>query len=180
MPSKALNTCQGMLWHFFVNKFFLTHQIRISACFTCTYKSYLTHVISPRTGKKYVYLMHWLYRKSRIYVVKWRCFHSRYVRKWRHLMQITECLKKKRTPSLKLVEFLYLTGNLFEFLYGCSKMILLCSGKDFKYTSTSTGSLENILYIHQYFNRKWHHNDVKLYLWHYLFFICTVENINGI
>ena len=29
---------------------FLAHQIRISACFTCTYKSYLTHVISPRTG----------------------------------------------------------------------------------------------------------------------------------
>ena len=30
--------------------YILAHQIRISACFTCTYKSYLIHVISPRTG----------------------------------------------------------------------------------------------------------------------------------
>ena len=30
-------------------KIFLAHRIRVSACFTCTYKSYLTHVISPRT-----------------------------------------------------------------------------------------------------------------------------------
>ena len=29
---------------------FLAHQIRISACFTCAYKSYLTHVISPGAG----------------------------------------------------------------------------------------------------------------------------------
>ena len=26
------------------------YRIRISACFTCAYKSYLTHVISPRAG----------------------------------------------------------------------------------------------------------------------------------
>ena len=35
--------------------FFLAHQIRISACFTCTYKSYksyLTDDISPRAGEK--------------------------------------------------------------------------------------------------------------------------------
>ena len=31
-------------------KFFLAYQIRISACFTCAYKSYLTHVISPGAG----------------------------------------------------------------------------------------------------------------------------------
>ena len=29
---------------------FLAHQLRISAYFTCTYKSYLTHVISPLAG----------------------------------------------------------------------------------------------------------------------------------
>ena len=29
---------------------FLAHQIKISMCFTCAYKSYLTHVISHRTG----------------------------------------------------------------------------------------------------------------------------------
>ena len=29
---------------------FLAHRIRISACFTCAYKSYLNHVISPRAG----------------------------------------------------------------------------------------------------------------------------------
>ena len=29
---------------------FLAYQIRISACFTCAYKSYLTHVISPGAG----------------------------------------------------------------------------------------------------------------------------------
>ena len=29
---------------------FLAHQIRISACFTCAYKSYLTHVISHGAG----------------------------------------------------------------------------------------------------------------------------------
>ena len=30
--------------------YFLAYQIRISACFTCAYKSYLTHVISPGAG----------------------------------------------------------------------------------------------------------------------------------
>ena len=29
---------------------FLPYWLRISACFTCTYKSYLTHVISTRAG----------------------------------------------------------------------------------------------------------------------------------
>ena len=32
-----------------LEKFFLAHRIRISACFTWTDNSYLTHVISPRT-----------------------------------------------------------------------------------------------------------------------------------
>ena len=31
-------------------KFFLAYWIRISTCFTCTYNSYLTHVISPGAG----------------------------------------------------------------------------------------------------------------------------------
>ena len=31
-------------------KFFLAYRIRISTFFTWTYKSYLTHVISPRAG----------------------------------------------------------------------------------------------------------------------------------
>ena len=32
------------------DKSFLAYRIRISACFTCAYKSYLTHVISPGAG----------------------------------------------------------------------------------------------------------------------------------
>ena len=31
---------------------FLAHQIKISACFTCTYKSYLANFISGKTGIK--------------------------------------------------------------------------------------------------------------------------------
>ena len=53
---------------------FLAHQIRISKCFTCTYKSYLIHVISPTTDKNRVHSTHWLYRSSRIYIVKKRWF----------------------------------------------------------------------------------------------------------
>ena len=49
---------------------FLAHQIRISACFTCTYKSSHTHVSHPGPDKNHVYLMHRLCRKSRIYVIK--------------------------------------------------------------------------------------------------------------
>ena len=45
----------------------------------------------------------------------------------------TGCLKK-RGLFLKLVKFLYLSGNLSEILYGSSKMILLGSEKDFIYT----------------------------------------------
>ena len=49
----------------------------------------------PGPDKNHVYLMHWLYRKSRIYAVKWRWFfYSRYVRKWRHLMQIKRWRKE--------------------------------------------------------------------------------------
>ena len=33
-------------------KFFLAYRIRMSACFTWTDSSYLTHIISPRTGYK--------------------------------------------------------------------------------------------------------------------------------
>ena len=33
-----------------VDSRYLAYQIRISACFTCAYKSYLTHVISPGAG----------------------------------------------------------------------------------------------------------------------------------
>ena len=49
-------------------------------------------------------------------------------------------VSKKRGPFLKFVYFLYLTWNLSKILYGCSKMILLGSGKDFIHNSTSTGS----------------------------------------
>ena len=49
-------------------------------------------------------------------------------------------VSKKRGPFLKLVKFLCLSGNLSEILYGCSKMILLCSGKEFVYTRILTGS----------------------------------------
>ena len=33
-----------------IDSFFLAYRIRVSACFTWTDSSYLTHVISPRTG----------------------------------------------------------------------------------------------------------------------------------
>ena len=44
----------------------LAHRIRISACFTWTDNSYLTQDRIKITRNK----MHWLYTKSRIYVVK--------------------------------------------------------------------------------------------------------------
>ena len=34
----------------FTESSILAYQIRVSACFTCAYKSYLTHVISPGAG----------------------------------------------------------------------------------------------------------------------------------
>ena len=34
----------------------------------------------PGPDKNHVYLIHMLYMKSRIYVVKWRWFYSRYVK----------------------------------------------------------------------------------------------------
>ena len=41
--------------------------------------------------------MHRLYSKSRIYVVKWRWFfYSRYVKNWRHFMQIR---RKRKEPN---------------------------------------------------------------------------------
>ena len=42
----------------------------------------------PGPDKNHVYLMHWLYRKSRIYIVKWRWFLQLLRQKWRHFIQI--------------------------------------------------------------------------------------------
>ena len=72
---------------------FLAHQIRIFACFTLTDNSFLALQIlgysctlpgriilissmlsHPGTNENHVNSMHWLYRKSCIYVVKWCCF----------------------------------------------------------------------------------------------------------
>ena len=82
------------------------------------------------------------------------------------LLHMYRVSQNKRGPFLKLVEFLYLSKNQSEILSGSSKIILLCSGKDFIYTSTSTGSdvimTSNCIY------------DIIF------FFICTVENINDI
>ena len=38
-------------------------------CFTWTYNSYLTHVISHRTGKNHVNLMHWSYLPPQVTLV---------------------------------------------------------------------------------------------------------------
>ena len=38
-------------------------------------------------------------------------------------------VSKKRGPFFKLVQFLFLSRNLHKILYGCSKMILLCSSE---------------------------------------------------
>ena len=47
----GLSDRNALLSHYVCLRYiFLAHQISISACFTCAYKSYLTHVISPRTG----------------------------------------------------------------------------------------------------------------------------------
>ena len=63
----------------------------------------------------------------------------------------TGCLKKKRGPFLKLVLFLYLSRNLSKILYGCGKMIILCSGEDSINSNTSTGSdvtmTSNCIYV---------------------------------
>ena len=56
LPSRHMTSCACWVtikinWYYLCLYFqFLAHQIRISACFTYTYKSYLTNVISLRTG----------------------------------------------------------------------------------------------------------------------------------
>ena len=46
----------------------------------------------PGPDKNHVYLMHWLYWKSRNYVVKWRWF----LQPLRHFMQIR---RKRKEPN---------------------------------------------------------------------------------
>ena len=46
----------------------------------------------------------------------------------------------KKTWTYFEVGIISLSRNLSKILYGKNKMILLCSGKDFIYSSTSTGS----------------------------------------
>ena len=63
----------------------------------------------------------------------------------------------------------YLSGNLSKILYGSSKMILLCSGKDFIYTSTSRGSdvimtsncIFDIMFFHLHCRKHKWHLDIK-------------------
>ena len=80
-------------------------------------------------------------------------------------LSYTGCLKK-RGPFLKLVSFLYFPRNLSKILYGHSKMILLSSGEDSIYSSTSTGS--DVIMT----------SDCICDI--ILFFIRIVENTNGI
>ena len=50
----------------------------------------------PGPDKNHVYLMHWLFWKPRIYVVKWRWFLQPLRQKWRHFMQIR---RKRKEPN---------------------------------------------------------------------------------
>ena len=43
------------------------------------------------------------------------------------IVLLLQDVSKKRGPFLKLVQFLYSSRNLSKILYGCSKMIFLCS-----------------------------------------------------
>ena len=63
---------QNLFYSSGAGKFFLAYRIRISACFTRTDNSISPMLSHPGPDKNHVYLMHRLYRRSRIHVVKWR------------------------------------------------------------------------------------------------------------